>query len=107
MVAGALALAPARLGRGAGAAPSSAGSSPRRSSRACSFSRALSASTRVPYLANRGDAFAAASTSSAGPIRDAGARRRVWTTGVGTPSSDRIVTAASPIPIDVSSSSTS
>jgi hypothetical protein len=62
---------------------------------------------RVPYLPNSGDAFAEPSTSSAGPMRDAGARGRAWTTGVGTPSSERIVTAASPIPIDVRSFSMS
>jgi hypothetical protein len=40
-------------------------------------------------------------------MREAGARSLVCTTGVGTPSSDGVVTAASPIPIEVSSSSTS
>ena len=69
-----------------------------RASRAASISRATRASTRVPYFANSGEAFAAPSTSSAGAMRDAGARSRVWTTGVGTPFSQRIVTAASPMP---------
>ena len=68
------------------------------SSRPASISRALWASTRSPYLANSGEALAAASTSSAGPMRERGARRRVRTTGVGTPSSSRIVTMASPMP---------
>jgi hypothetical protein len=44
---------------------------------AASFSRALSASTRVPYLAWSGEALAAPSTSSAGPMREAGARSLV------------------------------
>src|SRR5581483_100495 len=74
------------------------------SSRAASSSRALWESTRVPYFAYRGDAFAAASTSEAAAIFDRGARIFVCTTGVGTPFSFRIVTAASPIPSDVSSS---
>ena len=33
-----------------------------------------------------------------GAMRETGGRSRVWTTGVGTPFSERIVTAASPIP---------
>jgi hypothetical protein len=97
---------PLPLRRGARAsAPAGSGSAV--SSRAASFSLALSASARAPYFAKSGEALAAASTSSAGPIRDAGARSRVCTTGIGTPSSERIVTAASPIPIEVSSSFTS
>jgi len=36
-----------------------------------------------------------------------GPSSRVWTTGVGTPRSDSSVTAASPVPTDVSSVSTS
>jgi hypothetical protein len=64
-------------------------------------------STRVPYLAHSGDALALAPTSSAGPIREAGGVIRVCTTGVGTPVSDKIVTAASPMPIPVSSVSMS
>jgi len=61
----------------------------------------------VPYLAHSGDALALASMPSAGPIRDAGGVTRVYTTGVGTPFSDRIVTAASPMPMLVSSVSMS
>src|SRR3954464_15136011 len=72
--------------------------------RAASISRALCASTRWPYFANNGDDFAAPATSSAGAIRDVGARSLVCTTGVGTPFSDRIVTAASPMPSWVNSS---
>ena len=44
---------------------------------------AESLSTRVPYLTNRGEAFAAPSMSSAGAIREAGATIRQCTTGVG------------------------
>ena len=75
--------------------------------RAASISRALWLSTRSPYLDHSGEALAVASTLSAGPIRDSGGEIRVSTTGVGTPLSDRIVTAASPIPIPVSSASRS
>ena len=76
-------------------------------SRPASSSRALWASTGSPYFAHSGDAFAAASTPSAGAIREAGASRRVWATGVGTPYSDSSVIAASPMPTEVSSVSTS
>ena len=56
--------------------------------RAASFSRALSASARVPYFANSGDAFALpASIAAAGFMLDAGASIRECTTGVGTPDS--------------------
>ncbi len=44
---------------------------------------------------------------TADAIRDAGGAIRVWTTGVGTPDSERIVTAASPMPMLVSSFSRS
>jgi hypothetical protein len=74
---------------------------------AASISRALCESLRVPYLDHSGDAFAAPSTSSDGAIRERGPGSFVCTTGVGTPLSDKIVTAASPMPIDVSSSSRS
>ena len=40
-------------------------------------------------------------------MRDIGATMRVCTTGVGTPFSDSSVTAASPMPTEVSSVSTS
>jgi hypothetical protein len=40
-------------------------------------------------------------------MREAGATMRVCTTGVGTPCSDSSVIAASPMPTDVSSVSTS
>ena len=63
---------------------------------------------RVPYLAYSGDALAAPSTSTGrGRCATRALAARVCTTGVGTPSSDRLVTAASPIPIEVSSASTS
>jgi hypothetical protein len=75
--------------------------------RPASISRALSASTRSPYFAHSGDAFAAASTSGAGSMLDDGPSSRVCTTGVGTPFSDNSVTAASPVPTEVSSVSTS
>ena len=42
-----------------------------------------------------------------GPSATPARRRRAWTTGVGTPFSLSSVTAASPVPIEVSSSSTS
>ena len=87
-------------GAGAGAAPAA-------SSRPASISRALCASTRAPYFANSGDAFAGPSTSAIGAIFEAGASIRVCTTGVGTPFSLSSVTAASPVPIEVSSSPTS
>ena len=78
------------------------------SSRAASTSRADSRVRRAsPYFAHSGEALAAASTSSAGAMRDRGATMRVCTTGVGTPRSSRIVTAASPMPSAGSSSSRS
>ncbi len=61
----------------------------------------------MPYFANNGLAVATPVTSSAGPMRESGGRIRVCTTGVGTPDSLRIVTAASPVPSWVRSSSRS
>ena len=54
-----------------------------------------------------GSRVATPATSSAGPMRESGGRIRVCTTGVGTPDSLRIVTAASPVPSWVRSSSRS
>ncbi len=61
----------------------------------------------MPYFAHIGDAFAAASSPGNGSMLDDGPSIRVWTTGVGTPFSDSSVTAASPVPTEVSSVSTS
>lgn len=48
--------------------------------------------------------MAVCAAASSGDIDDAGGRIRVQATGVGAPLSGRIVTAASPIPIEVRSS---
>ena len=75
--------------------------------RAASSSCALSRSTRVAYFAaQRGRGGRARRCRRRAPSATA-ARQRVCTTGVGTPDSDRIVTAASPIPSAGSSSSRS
>jgi hypothetical protein len=92
-----------RLGAGtcsgsAGTATGSGAAAAAGSSRAASISRALVLSTRVPYFAHSGEAFAGPSTSGAGPIEADGAASFVSTTGVGTPSSSSTVTTASPMP---------
>jgi len=49
----------------------------------------------------------ARSVSSAGAIRESGGTIRVHASGLGSPSGESTVTSASPIPSDVSASSTS
>ena len=49
----------------------------------------------------------ARTSSSAGAIRESGGTIRVHASGLGVPSGDRTVTSASPIPSEVSASSTS
>ena len=74
---------------------------------AASRSYAESRSTVCPYSPCNGDPATAAVTvaGSAGAIRDRGARTIVHATGVGAPRSDITVTIASPVPSEVSASS--
>ena len=76
---------------------------------AASRSYADSRSTAAPYSFCNAEPATAALTAaaSAGAIRDRGARSRVHATGVGTPRSDITVTTASPVPREVSVSSSS
>ena len=62
-----------------------------------------------PYLTHSGDAATAASITagSTGAISERGARSIVHATGVGEPRSESTVTAASPVPSDVSISAMS
>ena len=68
------------------------------SSRAASSSRADWLSIRVAYFEASGDCRRGGRDVISRADRESGGRSLVCTTGVGTPDSERIVTAASPIP---------
>ena len=90
-----------RPGRGAGARR-------RRPSRPARISRALcGVGPRAVLRPQRRRLRRAVERRRTGPCSTTAPSIRVWTTGVGTPFSDSRVTAASPVPTEVSSVSTS